>query len=47
MIKYIIIASLMFMTVLITISLSLNVKMGYNPIRWLPVFHTKHYSLME
>ena len=47
MIKYVIISSLMFVVVLVTISLSLNTHLDYNPIKWLPVFHTKAYSMME
>jgi|688.fasta_scaffold1319699_2 hypothetical protein len=47
MLRYAIIAALLFIAVLVTIELTLNISMGYHPVPGIPVAHFKAHSLME
>jgi hypothetical protein len=47
MLRYAIIAALLFLAVLVTIELTLKIPMGYNPVPGISVAHFKAHSLME
>jgi len=47
MLRYAIIATLLFLSVLVTIEWTLSLPLGYNPVPGIPVAHFKAHSLME
>jgi len=47
MLRYAIIAALLFISVLVTIDLMIQIPLSYKPVPGIPVAHFKAYSLME